>query len=48
MNDFYFVNPGSVSIPKDGPVHSYAVYEAGTFFLKNVENGEVLREMELE
>ena len=48
VNDFYFINPGSVSIPKDGPVHSYAVYEDGTFYLKDVESGEVLRSMKLE
>ena len=48
LNDFYFINPGSVSIPKDGPVHSYAVYEDGAFYLKDVESGEVLRSMKLE
>ena len=48
VEDFYFVNPGSVSIPKDGPVHSYALYEDGTFFLKDVEDGRVLAEMTLE
>ncbi|MBQ4001646.1 MAG: phosphodiesterase [Lachnospiraceae bacterium] len=48
VNDFYFINPGSVSIPKDGPVHSYAVYEDGAFYLKDVESGEVLRSMKLE
>ena len=46
--DFYFVNPGSVSIPKDGPVHSYALYEDGTFWLKDVENGRELGSLSLE
>ena len=48
MDDFYFVNPGSVSIPKDGPVHSYGVYEDGVFLLKDVEDGKELMKMELE
>lgn len=30
------VNPGSISIPKDGS-HSYAVYEDGTFALKTLD-----------
>ena len=37
------LNPGSVSIPKDG-THSYAVYEDGTFALKTLD-GEVLQEL---
>lgn len=38
---FTFINPGSVSLPKDGPEHSYVVYEDGTFTMKNL-SGEVL------
>ena len=37
-----FVNPGSTSIPKDGSP-SYAVYEHGTFTLKDLD-GNTLRE----
>ena len=38
--DFYYLNPGSVSIPKDpGFIHSYMVYEDKTFTMKNVTNG---------
>lgn len=37
-----FVNPGSTSIPKDGSA-SYAVYEHGTFTLKDL-GGAALRE----
>ena len=37
-----FVNPGSTSIPKDGSA-SYAVYEHGTFTLKDLD-GNTLRE----
>lgn len=31
-----FVNPGSVSLPKDGS-HSYAVFEGGTFELRQLD-----------
>ena len=46
-SDFYFMNPGSVALPKDGPIHTYMTYEGGMFSLKNVENGHVLRTFEL-
>ena len=35
-----YLNPGSVSIPKDGSAHSYMVLEDGTFTAKSLE-GEV-------
>ena len=35
-----YLNPGSVSIPKDGSAHSYIVLEDGTFTAKSLE-GEV-------
>ena len=42
--DFYFMNPGSVAIPKDPDgIHSYMVYEDGTFTLKDVTDGRTLR-----
>ena len=34
------VNPGSVSIPKGGSRHSYAVFSGGTFIFKDVLTGE--------
>lgn len=34
-----YLNPGSVSIPKEGSQHSYMIYEDGTFTWKNL-NGE--------
>ena len=37
---YYFCNPGSVSIPKDGE-HSYMIYENGCFTRKNLQ-GTVL------
>lgn len=37
-----YLNPGSVSIPKNGNQNSYMVYEDGSFIIKNME-GEELR-----
>ena len=42
-NEYMYLNPGSVSIPKEGSSHSYMVYEKGTFTWKNM-SGEVCRE----
>ncbi len=39
--DFLYLNPGSVSIPKEGSAHSYMTWENGIFTWKNVTNGEV-------
>ena len=39
--DFMFMNPGSVGIPKGGSCHSYMVLENGKFLWKDIENGEV-------
>lgn len=36
-----FVNPGSVSLPKDGS-RSYAVYENGLFTLKNLDDASTV------
>lgn len=36
MGDFTYVNPGSVSIPKNGTGHSYMIYENGSFELKEL------------
>ena len=35
-----YMNPGSVSIPKEDSPHSYMIYDKGTFYWKNLE-GEV-------
>ena len=40
--DFIYMNPGSVSIPKEGSEHSYMIYEKGEFLWKNLE-GEIYR-----
>lgn len=39
---YIYMNPGSVSIPKENSEHSYMIYENGEFTWKNLE-GEVYR-----
>ena len=46
-SDFYYMNPGSVSIPKDDGTHSYMIYENGVFTLKDVEGGREIRSFKL-
>ena len=40
---FRYLNPGSVSIPKENSPHSYMIFEDGVFSWKNIETGEVYR-----
>ena len=37
--DYTYVNPGSVSIPKENSPKSYIIYENGTFTYKDLEGG---------
>lgn len=37
-----YLNPGSVSIPKEGNENSYMIYENQTFIIKNLEGKEIL------
>ncbi len=39
--DFIYMNPGSVSIPKEDTPHSYMTLENGEFLWKNLETGEI-------
>ena len=41
------VNPGSVSIPKNGSRHSFLVFDSGALAWKDVETGETWREEKL-
>ncbi len=41
--DFIYVNPGSVSIPKNGSHHGYMLLENGVFTWKDLE-GNIIRE----
>lgn len=44
----YYLNPGSVSLPKDGNPKSYMVYENKTFIIKSFDNVEILKQKFLE
>lgn len=37
-----YLNPGSVSIPKEGSEHSYMIYEDGTFIWRNLDGEEYM------
>lgn len=39
--DNWYLNPGSVSIPKENNEHSYMIYENHTFTIKNLEGKEI-------
>lgn len=41
-NRYRYLNPGSVSIPKEGSVHSYMIYEDGMFQWKNMKGEEYM------
>ncbi len=41
IGDFYYLNPGSVSIPKDDDLGSYLVYEDGVFTFKDLDGNTV-------
>lgn len=40
----WYMNPGSVSIPKEDSPHSYLVWDGDTFQWKDLENGQIYRE----
>lgn len=42
----YYLNPGSISIPKDGSAHSYMMLENGTFTWKDLD-GEAYKHFTL-
>lgn len=48
MGDYYYVNPGSASIPKGGTEHSYMTLEDGLFTLKRLADGAGLGNMKAE
>lgn len=39
--DFIYLNPGSVSIPKNGSRHSYMIWENGEFSWRDTADGEI-------
>ena len=47
IGDFLYLNPGSVSIPKEGSCHSYMTFDGEKFLWKNIETGEAYMEKDL-
>ena len=45
--DFVYMNPGSVSIPKEGTPHSYMTLENGKFLWKNLVTKEIYKEYKI-
>ena len=43
IGDFYYVNPGSASLPKDDDFHSYMTYEDGVFTIRDLADGSSLK-----
>lgn len=48
LDHFYYVNPGSTSIPKGGTENSYIVYENRCFILYRLKDGTEIQRMEVE
>ena len=46
LEDYYYLNPGSVSIPKEDNVNSYMVYENHCFVIKDLD-GNVIKSIEI-
>lgn len=44
--DYVYMNPGSVAIPKEGSPHSYMVWEERSFIWTDLESGEVYKKYE--
>ena len=44
---FIYMNPGSVSIPKEGHPNSYMTFEDGVFLWKKLSDGEVFLKYEI-
>ena len=44
MDDYYLLNPGSVSIPKEGNIPTYGIWEEGNFKVKGFQE-EIIKEI---
>ena len=47
VGGWWYLNPGSVSIPKEGSKHSYMTLEDGVFYWKDVETGETYQSKQI-
>mgnify|MGYP002869905800 CR=1 FL=1 len=45
--DNLYLNPGSVSIPKEGTPHSYMIFEDNSFIWKDIDSGEIFHTLAL-
>ncbi len=45
--NYVYINPGSVSIPKEETGHGYIIFENGKFIRKDIESGEITAEYAL-
>ena len=43
----FYLNPGSVSLPKEGKAKSYMIYENGVFEIKSLDGSEVLMKIDI-
>ncbi len=46
VNNYYYINPGSVSIPKNGNKNSYMIYENNKFEIKDFD-GNTIKELNI-
>ena len=46
LGDYWYLNPGSVSLPKEGNANSYMIYEDGKFLIKDLD-GNVIKSCQL-
>ena len=46
MGNYFYVNPGSVSLPKENQINSYATFEEGIFYTKDLD-GNILEALEI-
>lgn len=44
---YFFLNPGSMALPKGDGVHSYMVYEDGVFTMKDADSGAALETLDI-
>ena len=44
---YFFLNPGSIALPKGDGIHSYMVYEDGVFTTKNAQDGSALETLSI-
>ena len=42
-----YINPGSVTLPKDSSPRSYMIYEDRTFRIKSLDSGEIIKEIKI-